>query len=78
MAQLFRDFEAALAAFDERGGAMLHYPASPSEPDGWHVGSAEEIADMTDESPREATGKALDAGGLDDEQIEATLAYWQH
>lgn len=71
--KIFREFDEALSEFRQSGGAMNYDQVDNS----WAVGEYEEIAELSDYSPRIQTVFALHAGGFDDEMTETELSDWQ-
>ena len=75
--QFYRNFAKALEDFREGGGAMLVLaPAAYGEHCTWQVGEFHEIAEATDQAPKDATRRALVAGGLCDDEVDAEMAEW--
>ncbi|MBW7863591.1 MAG: hypothetical protein H3C30_04150 [Candidatus Hydrogenedentes bacterium] len=73
-----REFSGALADWREGGGAMCHAGAVlPGEAPVWQVGTAEEVAEVSTCSARDATVAALAAGGLGGEKIAEAMADWR-
>lgn len=75
----FDSFEAALAEFEESGGAMNFCDAHlPGEQKIWQVGTLEEIDEATndDVTPRYATEHALREGGKPEAEIAILLEDW--
>ena len=69
----FGVFSEALSAFRNSGGAM-NYDQLDNR---WAVGEYDEIAELSDYSPRIQTVFALHAGGFDDDMTESELSDWQ-
>ena len=65
-------FEDALEEFRQSGGAMNYDQHSKT----WAVGEYEEIAELSDYSPRVQTVFALYAGEFTDEMVDSELADW--
>lgn len=69
----FGVFNDALSEFRSSGGAM-NYDQFDNR---WTVGEYEEIAELSDYSPRIQTVFALHAGGFDDDMTETEMLDWQ-
>lgn len=69
------DFQAALAAWREHGGAMLSDSFGERK---WYTYDGDAIAEMIneDETPRSATITALQAGGMSEEEIAQEMEGW--
>ena len=73
----YRNFDEALEDFRAGGGAMMVVPPVSRQADcTWHVGEWAEINDASDGDPRQATKRALVAGGLCDDDVDAEMAEW--
>lgn len=73
----YLDFEDAYKAWREDGGAMNYHGPSAKGPDCWEVDDADSLRERITCSPREATARALAAGGMSDTQISEAMADWK-